>query len=619
MAERDRVKLEYCPHCKNSSLFWDQNTQLWRCLKCRRVYTTSEISEYWHNKQFGHSTPSQATTKKHSYRISFDAPLWLVNILESRRFWSLLICFAVSWWCWTGIQYSGNSIGQAIGIALTILLFYVIKLLLRKYLNNYNTLARRRDISPFFYKIRKSPLLRLLVILVVIALLVTTIWSIYSFISNLIQDASLIYLLNMVVLIAAQIWFLNWLCKTLRHSRQVSRKPKFAVVFWPLIAITIIGAFVGIEPLASYKDTALDYARTQGSKIAELIEKNAMEATLPESKDTASPVAKVKSAVVMIEVKDGIGSGMIIDKSGYVLTCYHVVENAQYTTVAFTGGGQYQGKVVAKNEEADIAIIKITASDIDVPVVNLGSSGNLEIGEEVMVVGYSLGLEGGATVSKGIVSALRYDKDLCYVQTDAAINPGNSGGPLIDLSGNVIGIATSKVVHEAVEGMGFAIAIDSVKPFIAEVKEKEQAQRRAEEMQGGIESMEREVLTLVNAERSSRNIASLAWDNELHRIASEHSQEMATRGELFHSSKDKPYAENCWGGSGYWDASTIVDSWLGSDKHRTWLLCPNLKHIGIGIAISDNGMYASWTFWRSETAYSDWWYVDGTSPPNWWY
>ena len=167
--------------------------------------------------------------------------------------------------------------------------------------------------------------------------------------------------------------------------------------------------------------------------------------------------------------------------------------------------------------------------------------------------------------------------------------------------------------------MGFAIAIDSVKPFTTEQIEKEQAQRRAEELQGEIEVMECEVLTLVNLERSSRKIASLTRDNELHRIATGHSQEMAARGELFHSSIDEPYAENCWGGSGYWDASTIVSSWMGSDKHRTWLLCPHLKRIGIGIAISDTGMYASWTFWRSETAYSDWWYVDGTSPPDWWY
>lgn len=410
-----------------------------------------------------------------------------------------------------------------------------------------------------------------------------------------------------------------WIMYLLRSSRYRRRTPSFKLVIFSLVGIALVCAFAGIEPLASYKDTALDYAKSQGSKIAESLEGTAPIVTLPESEDTISAVEKVKPAVVMIEVVDGTGSGMIIDKLGYVLTCYHVVEGAQSATVILTGGGQYQGAVVGKNEMVDIAIIKITSSGIDFPVVTLGSSDKLEIGEEVMAVGYSLGLEGGATVSKGIISAFRYEEGLRYVQTDAAINPGNSGGPLIDLSGNVIGIATFKVVHEAVEGMGFAIAIDSVRPFITEQMAKEQAQRRAEEAQGKIEALEREVLTLVNLERSSRKIASLTWDGELHRIASGHSQEMATRGELFHSPIDEPYAENCWGGSGYWDASTIVGSWMGSEKHRTWLLCPNLKRIGVGIAISDKGVYASWTFWRSETAYSDWWYVDGTWPPDWWY
>jgi len=116
----------------------------------------------------------------------------------------------------------------------------------------------------------------------------------------------------------------------------------------------------------------------------------------------------------------------------------------------------------------------------------------------------------------------------------------------------------------------------------------------------------------------------LVWDDELHEIAREHSEEMARRGELFHSSMYEPYAENCWGGgpgSLYYNTpSDIVSSWMGSPKHRTWLLCPHLKHIGVGIAVSDKGMYASWTFWRNETSYNDWWYNNrSNSPPDWWY
>jgi hypothetical protein len=137
-----------------------------------------------------------------------------------------------------------------------------------------------------------------------------------------------------------------------------------------------------------------------------------------------------------------------------------------------------------------------------------------------------------------------------------------------------------------------------------------------------VSEVETEVLQLVNVERANRNIPELQWDEQLHQIAREHSQAMADIGSMFHSSVSAPYAENCyWSGGTTYNTSArdIVTSWMGSDKHRTWLLCPNLKHIGVGLVKSDKGLWASWTFWRSETAYSDWWYSDGGTPPSWWY
>ena len=180
-----------------------------------------------------------------------------------------------------------------------------------------------------------------------------------------------------------------------------------------------------------------------------------------------------------------------------------------------------------------------------------------------------------------------------------------------------MGIANFKLVDEAVGGMSFAIAIDDAKSFLTSTMETENAQSE-------IEALEHEVLALANSERLSRDIALLIWDEDLHEIAREHSEEMAIRGELFHSSMYEPYAENCWGGGPgslyYNTASDIVEGWMGSSLHRTWILCPHLRHIGVGIAISDNGMYASWTFWRSETSHSDWWYSNGSdSAPDWWY
>lgn len=131
-----------------------------------------------------------------------------------------------------------------------------------------------------------------------------------------------------------------------------------------------------------------------------------------------------------------------------------------------------------------------------------------------------------------------------------------------------------------------------------------------------------EVVELVNTIRQERGSPVLLWDEKLYEYSKAHSEAMASRRDLFHSSMDKPYAENAWGGEGSksWGAETIVESWMNSDMHRTWLLCPNLKHVAVGVAYSNNGMYASWTFWRSEPALSDWWYqYSPDSPPEWWY
>jgi len=154
-----------------------------------------------------------------------------------------------------------------------------------------------------------------------------------------------------------------------------------------------------------------------------------------------------------------------------------------------------------------------------------------------------------------------------------------------------------------------------------EQKADEKAQQVAVEERQSLEDIEREVVGLVNTIRVERGSKPLQWDDELYVYAKRHSVAMASRGELFHTPVGKPYAENCWGGEGskYWDAGDIVESWLTSPPHRTWLLCPNLKHIAMGIAYSDNGMYASWTFWVDEPKRSDWWYSNDGEPPAWWY
>ena len=131
-----------------------------------------------------------------------------------------------------------------------------------------------------------------------------------------------------------------------------------------------------------------------------------------------------------------------------------------------------------------------------------------------------------------------------------------------------------------------------------------------------------EVLEKVNAIRKERGSPELQWDCKLYEYSLAHAKDMAAQKKLFHSSMYEPFAENAWGGEGSksWTAQTIVDSWMDSSMHRTWLLCPSLRHVAVGVAYSNNGMYAAWTFWRSETSLSDWWYVyTPDDPPEWWY
>ncbi len=364
-----------------------------------------------------------------------------------------------------------------------------------------------------------------------------------------------------IIIFLLEIGLLILVISVLRSHRFKRIKPSFKVVLLPVLGIALVCAFAGVEPLVSYKDMTISFLGQGWQSIT-----SHPPSLSPTQEDITDVVAKVEPAVVRVETKDVAGSGMTIDKLGYVLTCNHVVENVQLVTITLMSGERYEGSIVGRDESRDLAIIKITVSGSGLPVVTLGNSDKLGIGEDVIAIGHALGLEGKATVSKGVVSALRNLDGVNYIQTDAAMNPGNSGGPLINLKGEVIGIADLKIVHEAVEGMSFAIAINDARLFITHVKEMEEAQSK-------VEALEHEVLTLVNSERSSRGIAPLVWDNKLHEIAREHSEEMARRGELFHSSMYEPYAENCWGGgpgSFYYNTpSDIVNSWMGSPKHRT--------------------------------------------------
>src|SRR5213075_2072326 len=155
-----------------------------------------------------------------------------------------------------------------------------------------------------------------------------------------------------------------------------------------------------------------------------------------------------------------LGSGVIVDRKGYILTNNHVVDQATRIQVQLNGDtARYTAKVVGVDEETDLAVIKIDASK-ELPVAKLGNSDGVQVGDWVLAIGSPFGLQ--ATVTAGIISAKdrggvgrQFQK---FLQTDAAINPGNSGGPLVDLAGEVIGINTAIITgSRGYEGVGFAL------------------------------------------------------------------------------------------------------------------------------------------------------------------
>jgi len=157
----------------------------------------------------------------------------------------------------------------------------------------------------------------------------------------------------------------------------------------------------------------------------------------------------------------GLGSGIIIDTSGHVLTNYHVVASADDIKVSLADGEQYNGKVVGTDPKTDLAVIKIPGNE-KLPALSFGNSDNMEVGDWVVAIGSPQGFY--QTVTQGIISA-KHRRGITepssyqdYLQTDAAINPGNSGGPLLNLHGEVIGINSAIFSQSGgFEGIGFAI------------------------------------------------------------------------------------------------------------------------------------------------------------------
>lgn len=187
-------------------------------------------------------------------------------------------------------------------------------------------------------------------------------------------------------------------------------------------------------------------------------------------------VRMVQDQLFRIFPVEGVGSGVIIDQNGYILTNNHVIDDAKRLKVTLTDGWMLNGKVIGKDEITDLAVVKAEGISTDksdvLPYAHLGNSDDLKIGQVVIAIGNPFGLTGGPTVTAGIISSLNRNLQfengmLELIQTDAAINPGNSGGPLVNTKGEIIAINTAKMPYA--HGIGFAVPINIAKSIMNEL------------------------------------------------------------------------------------------------------------------------------------------------------
>ena len=213
--------------------------------------------------------------------------------------------------------------------------------------------------------------------------------------------------------------------------------------------------------------------------------KNIKTTTVEEVSDLKTAINNVYEAVVYIEVSgdrtSSSGSGFVYktdDKYGYILTNYHVIESGKKFRVTFNDGTEIDAEYVNGDEYYDIAILKISKDKVK-NVATIGDSSTLELGDTVFTVGAPLGKDYMGTITKGIVSGINRMVSVSLtsgsylmevIQTDASINSGNSGGPICNIKGEVIGITSSKLIGSGVEGMGFAIPMNSVMEIISSIE-----------------------------------------------------------------------------------------------------------------------------------------------------
>jgi serine protease Do len=179
---------------------------------------------------------------------------------------------------------------------------------------------------------------------------------------------------------------------------------------------------------------------------------------------------------------NGMGTGILIDSRGYIVTNQHVVEDVSVIRIRLADGTSLNAQVVARSPENDLALLKVDAGRA-LPTIPLGTAADLMVGESVIAIGNAYGYE--HTVSLGIVSAVKRDvtlnKDISYkslIQTDASINPGNSGGPLVNIHGELVGVNVA--IRAGAQGIGFAIPVDTMIRIVGDLMRSRRLQRTSD-------------------------------------------------------------------------------------------------------------------------------------------
>ncbi|UFT99781.1 S1C family serine protease [Radiobacillus kanasensis] len=221
-------------------------------------------------------------------------------------------------------------------------------------------------------------------------------------------------------------------------------------------------------------------------------EPESLQQAIEQNSEAVVGVSNIQEASLWSESQaTGTGSGVIYkeeDGKAYVVTNYHVVEGANELEVVLANGDKVEAELLGGDQLSDLAVLRIDGSKVE-QVAKLGSSENLQVGQTAIAIGNPLGTEFAGSVTKGIISGLNRSVEMDLntdgqpdwttevIQTDAAINPGNSGGALINANGEVIGINSMKIAQEAVEGIGFAIPMDTAKPIIQQLEDNGHVER----------------------------------------------------------------------------------------------------------------------------------------------